>query len=160
VDLLPGWRLGYTVFRDPHHQLDEIKEGMMRQLRLRISANNPCQQAVIDALKGPKDHLAETNRKLRERRDYICKRIDGISGLSAQKPNAAFYIFPRIDSKRWRNDWDFVLDILEHCHVLLTPGSGFDKEHGANHFRAVFLPPVEELGRAFDAIEAYMGRVA
>ncbi len=160
VDLLPGWRLGYAVFRDPQGKLDEIKEGMMRQLRLRISANNPCQMAVIEALKGPKDHLDIMNHKLKERRDYICKRINDIPGLSTTRPQAAFYIFPKIESKHWKNDQDFVLDILNNCHVLLVPGHGFDETYGKMHFRAVFLPPVETLCKAFDAIETYMNKVA
>jgi alanine-synthesizing transaminase len=160
VDLLPGWRLGYTVFRDPQGKLDDIKEGMMRQLRLRISANNPCQMAVIEALKGPKDHHEGMNNKLRERRDYIVKRINAIPGLSTTTPQAAFYIFPKIESKHWKNDHDFVLDILNNCHVLLVPGSGFDETYGKMHFRAVFLPPIETLATAFDSIEKYMNKVA
>lgn len=160
VDLLPGWRLGYTVFRDPQGRLDEIKEGMMRQLRLRISANNPCQMAVIEALKGPKDHLERMNSKLKARRDYTVKRINSIPGLSTSSPKGAFYIFPRIDSKRWTNDQDFVLDVLNNCHVLLVPGHGFDEVYGKMHFRAVFLPPVETLATAFDSIEDYMNKVA
>lgn len=160
VDLLPGWRLGYVVFRDPQGKLDEIKEGMMRQLRLRISANNPCQMAVIEALKGPKDHLEITNRKLRERRDYIVKKINSIPGLSTATPQGAFYIFPKIESKHWKHDQDFVLDVLHNAHVLLVPGSGFCPTYGKMHFRAVFLPPVEVLGKAFDAIEEYMNKVA
>ena len=160
VDLLPGWRLGYTIFHDPRGELDEIKEGMMRQLRLRISANNPCQMAAIEALRGPKEYLERSNTKLRERRDFICKRINEIPGLSTSRPQAAFYIFPKIESDHWKNDQDFVLDILKNCHVLLVPGNGFSEEYGKMHFRAVFLPPVEILGKAFDEIEAYMKKVA
>jgi alanine-synthesizing transaminase len=156
VDLLPGWRLGYAVFRDPRGELDEIKDGMMRQLRLRLSANNPCQMAVIEALKGPKDHLEETNRKLKERRDFVYKRINEIEGLSTTKPKGAFYIFPRVDSNRWKSDMDFVLDVLRNAHVLLVPGSGFCTVGEGKHFRAVFLPPIEILEKAFDSIESYM----
>lgn len=160
VDLLPGWRLGYVVFNDPLGRLDEIKEGMMRQLRLRISANNPCQMAVIEALKGPKDHLEAMNNKLRARRDYAVKRVNSIPGLSTASPKGAFYMFPKIESKHWTNDQDFVLDILNNCHVLLVPGHGFDETYGKMHFRAVFLPPVETLAKAFDSIEDYMNKVA
>ncbi len=77
-------------FRDPKGELDEIKDGVNRQLRLKISANNPCQMAVIEALKGPKEHLAETNSKLRSRRDFIVKRINEIPGLSTTVPKGAF----------------------------------------------------------------------
>ncbi len=160
VDLLPGWRLGYAVFRDPEGKLSEIKEGVMKQLRLRLSANNPCQMAVIEALKGPQDHLEETNQKLRERRDFICKRINSIPGLSTVKPRGAFYIFPRVESKRWKTDKQFVLDVLNNAHVLLVPGSGFCSIDLGLHFRAVFLPPLSILQEAFDSIEDYMNKVA
>ncbi len=160
VDLLPGWRLGYSVFCDPEGKLDDIKEGVMKQLRLRLSANNPCQMAVIEALKGPKDHLEVTNRKLRERRDFCYKRINEIPGLSTKKPQAAFYIFPKIESDHWKNDKDFVLDILKNAHVLFVPGTGFSPEYGKMHFRSIFLPPVETLEKAFDSIEQYMKKVA
>ena len=120
----------------------------MRQLRLRISANNPCQMAVIEALKGPKDHLEIMNNKLKARRDYTVKRINSIPGLSTASPKGAFYIFPKIESKHWTNDQDFVLDVLNNCHVLLVPGHGFDETYGSMHFRAVFLPPVETLAKA------------
>ncbi|NLI73823.1 MAG: aminotransferase class I/II-fold pyridoxal phosphate-dependent enzyme [Euryarchaeota archaeon] len=159
VDLLPGWRLGYVIFNDPLGKMDEIKEGMMRQLRLRISANNPCQTAAIAALEGPRDHLEATNRKLRERRDYMVKRINDIPGLSTATPRGAFYIFPKIESDYWKTDNDFVMDILKNAHVLLVPGSGFCSEIDSKHFRAVFLPPIDTLATAFDSIENYMRKV-
>ncbi len=156
VDLLPGWRLGYSVFRDPTGELDEIKDAVGRQLRLRLSANAPCQMAVIEALKHPKDHLGEMKRKLQERGDFAYKRLNEIPGLSVRKPQAAFYIFPKIESKRWKTDKEFVLDALHNAHVLVVPGSGFDPLYGKGHFRAVFLPNTEILGRAFDQLESFM----
>ncbi len=145
VDLLPGWRLGYSVFRDPTGELDEIKDAIGRQLRLRLSANAPCQMAVIEALKHPKDHLGEMKRKLQERGDFAYKRLNEIPGLSVRKPQAAFYIFPKIESKKWKTDKEFVLDVLHNAHVLVVPGSGFDPIYGKGHFRAVFLPDTEIL---------------
>ena len=131
----------------------------MRQLRLRLSANAPCQMAVIEALKHPKDHLDTGIHKLKERREFAFKRINEIPGLSTTRPQAAFYMFPKIESKHWKNDQDFVLDILHNCHVLLVPGHGFcDVREGALPHG---VPSTEEtLGRAFDAIETYMRKVA
>ena len=76
------------------------------------------------------------------------------------KPQAAFYMFPKIESNHWKTDKDFVLDILHQSHVLLVPGSGFCPEYGKDHFRMVFLPDEEILGNAFDSIESYMRKVA
>jgi len=156
IDLLPGWRLGYSVFRDPNGDLDEIRDGIQRQLRLRLSANAPCQMAVIEALKRPKDHLGQTLAKLKDRRDYACQRINEIPHLKVQKPQAAFYMFPRWESSKWKTDMDFTLDLLRNAHVLVVPGDGFDPIYGKNHFRMVYLPDKEILGKAFDQIETYM----
>jgi alanine-synthesizing transaminase len=160
VDLLPGWRLGYAAFHDQTGYLDEVKEAIHKQLRLRLSANAPCQMAVIEALKHPKDHLNEMRRKLIKRGEFATKRINEIPGLSCVKPQAAFYMFPKIESKRWKTDKEFVLDILHNCHVLVVHGSGFCPIYGKGHFRMVFLPNLEILGKAFDSIESYMRKVA
>lgn len=158
VDLLPGWRLGYAVFRDPHDDLKDIKEGVMRQLRLRLSANYPCQMAMSVALKGPQDHHDEIRSKLRERAEFAFKKLNSIPGISTTKPQGAFYVFPRYQSKRWKDDREFVLDLLNNAHLLVVPGSGFGDEYGKGHFRLVFLPDIETLGRAFDALADFMGK--
>jgi len=156
VDLLPGWRLGYSVFRDPKGDLEEIKEGFVKQLRLRLSGNFPCQLAVIEALKGPQDHLEETRTKLRARGDFAHKRLNEIPGISCTKPKGAFYIFPKVVTRKWKTDKEFVLDVLYNTHVLFVHGSGFDPTYGAGHFRSVFLPPVEVLEEAYNRLDAFM----
>ncbi|HUT27568.1 MAG TPA: aminotransferase class I/II-fold pyridoxal phosphate-dependent enzyme [Methanomassiliicoccales archaeon] len=160
VDLLPGWRLGYSVFHDQNGRLNEIKEAVQKQLRLRLSANAPCQMAVIEALNHPKDHLEGMRQKLKERGEFAYKRINEIPGLSCTMPQAAFYMFPKIESDHWKTDKEFVLDVLHNCHVLVVPGSGFCPEYGKDHFRMVFLPNIDILGKAFDSIESFMRKNA
>jgi aspartate/methionine/tyrosine aminotransferase len=96
--------------------------------------------------------------RLRERRDFAWKRLSEIEGLSCAKPEAAFYIFPKIHAvgSRWKTDLEFVLSLLKETGVLLVHGSGFDPVYGAGHVRGVFLPPVETLGQAFDEVERFM----
>ncbi len=156
VYLAPGWRIGYTAFVNPHGELDDIKEGNLKQARVRISANAPCQRAYAAALRGPQDHIKELVRKIKERRDFFHKRINEIEGLSSRKPEGAFYIFPKIETEKWSDDKQFVLDILQKAHVVLVHGSGFDKTYGQGHFRSVLLPPIETLEKALDAIEKFM----
>jgi len=160
VDLLPGWRLGYSCFRDPNGKMDEIREGFVKQLRLRLCANHPCQLAVIEALKGPQDHMEVTRRKLKERGEFAHRRLNEIKGISTTKPKGAFYMFPRIESKKWKSDKDWVLDVLKETHVLFVHGSGFDTTYGAWHFRSVFLPPVEVLEDAFNRVDSFMRKNA
>ena len=159
VYLVPGWRLGYVMFHNESGELDRIQDAFMRIARSRLCANSVCQKACIAALKGPQDHIREVNNKLKKRRDFSYKRLNEMPGISTAKPEGAFYIFPKIDAmgkKIWKTDKDFVLDVLHQTHVLLVPGSGFCSTYGKNHFRAVILPPMETLEKAFENLEKFM----
>ncbi len=158
VYLVPGWRMGYVMF---HHngELDEIQDAFMRIARSRLCANSICQYGCIQALKGPQDHIAKVNAKLKKRRDFAYKRLNEIEGISTAKPKGAFYIFPKIEAMGesvWGSDKEFVLDLLHQKQVLVVHGSGFCPEFGKNHFRAVILPEMETLEKAFDNLEAFM----
>jgi len=158
VYLMPGWRVGYVLF---HHsgELNEIQDAFMRIARSRLCASSVCQRACIQALNGPQDHIEKTNKKLRERRDFSYKRLNEIEGISTAKPDGAFYIFPKIEAMEkglWADDKAFVLDLLREAHVLTVNGSGFCTTFGKGHFRAVILPPLETLEKAFDKLEAFM----
>ena len=156
--LVPGWRIGYVLF---HHleELNEVQDAFMRIARSRLCANSVCQRACIEALNGPQNHIKEVNKKLKKRRDYSYKRLNEINGLSSAKPDGAFYIFPKIDaieSGPWKDDKDFVLDLLHHAQVLVVHGSGFCSKFGKDHFRGVILPPLDILEQAFNKIESFM----
>ncbi len=161
VYLVPGWRLGHSLWNDPTGSLADIKEGVLKVCRNRICASSIAQKAAAAALNGPQDHIQAVNDALRPRRDLAVKRLNEIEGLSSAKPDGAFYAFPRIDALAegrgpWTNDKEFVLDLLEDQHVLTVHGSGFDKEYGKDHFRLVILPDEATLGDAFDRIESFM----
>lgn len=158
VYLMPGWRIGYTMFKH-QGELDEIQDAFMRIARSRLCANSVCQAACIQALRGPQNHIKEVNDKLRKRRDFSYKRLNEIEGISTARPDGAFYIFPKIEAMAkglWKNDKEFVLDLLNESHVLVVNGSGFCATYGQGHFRAVILPPMEILEKAFDAMEQFM----
>ena len=158
VYLCPGWRVGYTLF---HHngELDAIQDAFMRIARSRLCANSVCQHACISALQGPQDHIKEMNDKLRKRRDFSYKRLNEIEGISTAKPEGAFYIFPKIEALqegKWKDDKEFVIDLLQEAHVLVVHGSGFCSTYGKDHFRAVILPQMETLEQAFNKLENFM----
>ena len=66
VYVMPGWRMGYTMFRH-NGELDEIQDAFMRIARSRLCANSVCQQACIQALKGSQDHIEQVNSRLWKR---------------------------------------------------------------------------------------------
>ncbi|MEM3565836.1 MAG: aminotransferase class I/II-fold pyridoxal phosphate-dependent enzyme [Candidatus Bathyarchaeia archaeon] len=156
--LMTGWRLGYIYFYSPMGELKDLKECVEKEARIRICANTPVQKAGVAALRGPQDHIRETVSKLRARRDYAWKRLNEIEGVSCTKPEAAFYVFPKIHGvgSRWKTDFEFVLELLKETGVLFVHGSGFCPVYGASHVRGVFLPPIETLEEAFNLLEGFM----
>ena len=77
--------------------------------------------------------------------------------MSYVRPQAAFYVFPRVDAKRFniKNDEQFVLDFLREQHVLLVHGGGFHWNE-PDHFRIVYLPEKEVLTEAIDKLGVFL----
>jgi tyrosine/nicotianamine family aminotransferase len=156
--LMTGWRLGYVYFHDQENQLQELKQCIEKEARIRLCANTPVQKAGVAALNGPQGHIKDMVEKLRQRRDYALRRLNEIEGASCAKPEGAFYVFPKIHAvgKKWKTDMEFALELLKETGVLLVHGSGFDPVYGAGHVRGVFLPPIETLKEAFDELDCFM----
>lgn len=158
--LMTGWRLGYIYFHDQTEELQELKQCIKKEARIRLCTNTPVQKAGTAALLGPQDHLKKMIEKLKERRDYAWKRMNEIKGISCTKPDAAFYLFPKIKEigSKWKNDREFVLELLKETGVLFVHGSGFDPTYGSGHFRGVYLPPIETLKQALNEVERFMDK--
>ena len=156
--LMTGWRLGYLYFHDPTGQLKELKECVQKETRIRLCSTTPVQKAGITALRGPQDHIKEMVDQLRQRRDYTVKRLCEMKGISCTKPEGAFYVFPRIEKigSKWKNDMEFVLDVLNNAGVLLVPGSGFGEAYGSGHVRIVFCADTDTLEKSMDNLEEFM----
>jgi aspartate/methionine/tyrosine aminotransferase len=154
--LYPGARVGYIAFHG--EGWDKVKDALMRLCNSRLSVNWEMQRGYLAALKGPMDHIDKFNQELKERRDFLVKRINEIEGLSVAKPNGAFYAFVRIEEKgRWKDDWQFVRELLKEG-VVTVPGSGFISDKDTMAFRLVFLPSIDQLNSAMDRIEAFMDK--
>ncbi len=158
VNLMPGWREGYCYFMDNNGLMDEIREGMMKQFRVRICPNVPCQEAARVSLQGPQDYIVDMNRKLKERADFSYKRLNEIPGIETKKARGALYMFPKVELTDWKTDKDFVFDLIKEEGVVLVHGSGFCKEFGQGHFRTILLPPMDTLVEAYDLLEKFMLR--
>jgi alanine-synthesizing transaminase len=155
--LMTGWRCGYICTNSNSRKLDDIRKNVPKLARVRISANLPVQIAAVQALRGPQDHIKEMVEKLRRRRDYVVKRLNAIEGISCKIPKGAFYVFPEINlNSRWKDDLQFVVDLLEKTGVLTVHGSGFGTAFGAGHFRIVYLPSEQVLEQAMDKLEYFV----
>lgn len=85
------------------------------------------------------------------------KALTDIPGITAVKPKAAFYIFPKIDVEKFNiaDDEQFALDFLHEKQVLLVPGKGFNWGQ-PDHFRVVYLPNVRQLEKAIGKLGDFL----
>jgi len=151
VYLMTGWRCGYICMNSDCQKLENIRSNIPKLARVRIAANLPVQKAAVAALQGPQTYIAKTVSKLKKRRDLVVKRLNEIDGISCKLPNGAFYTFPKILFNGWKDDKDFVLDLLNKTGILTVHGSGFG-ELGKGHFRIVYLPNEQVLQEAMDKL--------
>ena len=156
--LATGWRLGYVYYYDPNGQLIELKESIEKMARARLCANSIAQYAAIEALKNPGPHTEDIVKKLKERRDYSHNKLKKIEGISCNKPDGAFYLFPKLDFNvltKWKNDKELVIDLLKKTGICTVYGSGFG-DYGKNHLRMTFLPNIEKLEIIYSLIEEFL----
>lgn len=154
--LMTGWRCGYICMNSRSRKLDQFREDVPKLARVRIATNLPVQIAAVQALRGPQDHIPVMVDKLRKRRDLVVKRLNGM-GIQCKLPRGAFYAFPKIElGSRWKDDKQFVIDLLNSTGVLTVHGSGFGSAYGSGHFRIVYLPPEDVLERAMDKLEKFV----
>ena len=155
VYLMTGWRCGYICMNSDCQKLENIRNNIPKLARVRIATNLPVQKAAVAALEGPQGYIAQTVTKLKKRRDLVVKRLNEIDGISCKLPNGAFYTFPKILHNGWKDDKDFVLDLLDKTGILTVHGSGFG-ESGKGHFRIVYLPNEEVLEQAMDKLASFV----
>ena len=146
--MIAGFRIGWMVLSGNKAIAKDYIEGIKMLSNMRLCSNVPAQSVVQTALWGNQsvnDYLVPGGR-IYEQREYIYKALTDIPGITAIKPQAAFYMFPKIDVKKFNiiNDEKFALDLLQDKKILIVQGSGFNWKD-PDHFRVVYLPRVEVL---------------
>ena len=149
--MIAGFRIGWMVLSGPKNRAKGYIEGLNMLSSMRLCSNVPAQSIVQTALGGYQsvNEYIQPGGRIYEQREYIYKELTDIPGITAVKPKAAFYIFPKIDVEKFHieNDEQFALDFLHEKQVLLVPGKGFNW-HQPDHFRVVYLPNVLQLEKA------------
>ncbi|HFH9837610.1 TPA: pyridoxal phosphate-dependent aminotransferase [Streptococcus suis] len=154
-----GFRVGWMVLSGTKHHVKGYIEGLNMLSNMRLCSNVLAQQVVQTSLGGYQsvDELLIPGGRLYEQREFITKAINDIPGLSAVKPQAGLYVFPKIDREMYRVDDDeqFVLDFLKQEKVLLVHGRGFNWKD-PDHFRIVYLPRVDELAEIQEKMTRFL----
>jgi alanine-synthesizing transaminase len=126
---------------------------------MRLCSNVPGQYAIQTALGGYQsiNELIQPGGRLRRQRDLAYELITAIPGVTCNKPQAALYMFPRLDPKLYpiKDDRQFFLEVLQATRVMLVQGSGFNYPD-QQHFRIVFLPHEDDLREAVGRIARFL----
>lgn len=157
--MLAGFRIGWMVITGNKEMIKDYISGINTLSTMRLCSNVPGQSIIVDAINdvSETEKLLKKGGRLYQQREYIYNRLNSIDGISVTKPDAAFYIFPRMDLNKFniRNDSEFIIELLEKKYILLVQGSGFNIDD-QSHFRIVFLADYNTLKKAMDSLEDFL----
>ncbi|MDO5087646.1 MAG: pyridoxal phosphate-dependent aminotransferase [Comamonadaceae bacterium] len=162
-----GYRAGWMVLSGDKSAARDYIEGLNMLANLKLGSNVPGQWAIQTALGGYQSihDLVKEGGRLRRQRDLAYELITAIPGVSCVKPQAALYMFPRLDPQMYpiADDRQFFMEVLRATRVMLVQGTGFNYPD-QQHFRIVFLPHEDDLreaiGRLAKFLEQYRARHA
>jgi len=141
--IICGFRCGWLCVSGPESFKGAAIENIQKIAAMRLCGNALTQLVIPAALEDNESTQAMMvpGGRIYEQREATCRALDQIPGISYVKNHAAFYLFPRIDAKRFNitSDKQFAMDVLHGTNILFIPGSGFDWAE-PDHFRLVMLP--------------------
>jgi alanine-synthesizing transaminase len=154
-----GYRAGWMVLSGPKEIAKDFIEGLNMLANLKLGSNVPGQWAIQTALGGYQsiNDLVKEGGRLRRQRDLAYELITAIPGVTCVKPQAALYMFPRLDPKVYpiEDDRQFFMEVLRATRVMLVQGSGFNFPDN-QHFRIVFLPHEDDLREAINRLARFL----
>lgn len=157
--MIAGFRIGWMILSGNKKIARDYIEGLNMLSNMRLCSNVPAQSIVQTALGGYQsvNNYIVPGGRVYEQRDYIYKALNEIPGISAVKPKAAFYIFPKLDVKKFniQDDEKFALDLLREKKLLIIHGGGFNWNQ-PDHFRIVYLPRIEVLKDAMGSLADFL----
>lgn len=146
---MTGWRIGYAG--GPEELIKAMAKVQSQ------STSNPCsisQAASVEALSGTQDFIEPNQEIFKRRRNMMVEKLNEIDGISCNKPEGAFYVFPSCEALIGKktpagatisNDLDFSAYLLEDALCAVVPGSAFGME---GFFRISYATSDEALEKA------------
>lgn len=144
---MTGWRIGYAA---GNKKVLAAMNNLAGQ-----STSNPtsiAQKASVEAFSGPQDKVNEMVVEFKKRRDFICKELNNINGISCLIPDGAFYVFPDISyyfGKEYKNgkienSVDFSAFLLNEAKVAVVPGIEFGSDKNIRISYATSMHDIKE----------------
>ena len=157
--IICGFRCGWVTLSGPKGSLDQVRSGLVQLASLRLCGNALTQLVIPAALSDTESTRAMLvpGGRLYEQRRAAMEILQHSDAVSCVPNSAAFYVFPKIDARRFHieDDREFALGLLRSKHILIVPGSGFDYPE-PDHLRIVMLPRPDELKAAMQQLHEYL----
>ncbi|KIZ48411.1 aspartate aminotransferase, partial [Pseudomonas oryzihabitans] len=143
---MTGWRLGYAGGPKALIQAMASVQSQVTSCPCSVS-----QAAAIAALDGPQDIVRERCELFRQRRDLVVDALNAVPGLSARRPEGAFYVYASCAGVLGRrtpggelidSDTAFARYLMDEGGVAVVPGSAFGL---APYFRVSYATSREVL---------------
>ena len=149
---MTGWRIGYAA--GPKSIISAIRKIQSQ------STSNPSsvsQAAAVEALNGNQDFIEVRSKSFKDRRDFVVNSLNNIKGISCNKPNGAFYVFPSCKKllgkkTKLKTDSDFVEKLLIKENVAAVQGTAFGLD---GYFRISYATSMEKLKVAMKRIKSF-----
>jgi alanine-synthesizing transaminase len=158
-----GYRVGWAAFSGEIEQAREYLSALDKLSSLRLCSNVPGQWAVQTALGGYQSihELTRSGGRLFQSRQAILDGVGASKFLEVRAPRGAIYAFIGVKADVLPNfdDEQFAMDLLQHKHVLLAPGTSFNTPY-KTHFRITNLPTAEVLSDVFRRMEELLDSYA
>ena len=153
---MTGWRVGFAG--GPKAMITAM---MNMQGQATSGVSTVGQAAVLAALEGPQDMIAEYRAAYATRRDRVGGWLRDAKGITCHKPEGAFYVFPNIAGcigkttkagKKLETDTDFVTALLEERHVATVQGAAYGM---SPYFRISYATDLESLREGCKRIQEF-----
>ncbi len=158
-----GYRVGWLSVSGAVETAGSYLHALTLLSALRLCSNVTAQWAIVPALTGPDTltPLLQPGGRLFETRRAVIDVVKQSRYLSLATPMGAMYAFPGVNTERVPefDDHRFALDLLDHEHVLLVPGSSFNVPY-RNHFRTTLLPEPALTREVFQRVDRALARWA
>jgi aspartate aminotransferase len=153
---MTGWRIGYCGAPEPLIRAMAKLQSQSTSMPTSIS-----QWAAVEALTGTQEFIAPRARVFEERRDLVVSMLNQAKGLSCNKPEGAFYVYPSCkgalgktapSGRKIATDEDFVTGLVEAEGVAVVHGAAFGL---APYFRLSYAASTEQLTEACRRIQRF-----
>jgi len=157
---MTGWRIGYSA------SSAEIAK-IMGSLQSHISGNpnSIAQKAAVEAILGDQSCVLKMKNEFGKRREYIYNRVLDVPGLSALKPEGAFYLFvdisglygKRYNGKEITSAAGLAAILIEEKMVALVPCDDFGMP---DYVRLSYATSMENIEKGMDRIAELVSQLA